>query len=215
MGSESRHRLVWVSVYAVAMGWFEAALVVYLRMLYMPEGFGFPLPPFPQEIAAIELGREAATLLMLLAVGMLAGRTPLECFGWFMFSFGVWDIMYYVGLKVALGWPSSLLEWDLLFLLPVPWIGPVLAPVLVSVGLIAACLVIVWQQDRGRPLQPSLPFWIGEVLCGLIIIGSFVIDYPKAFEPGALERFRWEIFLAGYLGGLGLFGWVWWKAGRS
>jgi len=39
--------------------------------------------------------------------------------------------------KLCVG-SHSLLDWDILFLLPLPWWGPVLAPVLI------ALLMIVW-----------------------------------------------------------------------
>ena len=74
--------------------------------------------------------REAATLVMLLAVGMLAGADVAPRLGYTAIAFGVWDIFYYVFLRVIGGWPRSLFDWDILFLLPLPWWGPVLAPVL-------------------------------------------------------------------------------------
>ncbi len=212
MSPYSRNRLIWTTIYAACMGWFEAALVIYLRLHFYPEGFSFPVRTIPGEILWIELVREVATILMLIAVGYLAGRTPLERFGYFMLVFGVWDIVYYLGLLAGEGWPSSLLTWDLLFLLPLPWIGPVLAPVLVSLSLIGACVVIVIQEDRRRPLQPARLFWLFEILCGLIIIFSFIIDFPHALTEGEPARFRWEIFLPGWLAGIGLFLRTWLKA---
>ena len=107
MSSESRTRLFWVGLYAVAMGWLEAAVVVYLRMLYYPGGFTFPLKVMPWSVAWVEIAREAATLLMLVAVGILAGRNRLERFGYLLYAFGLWDIVYYLGLQLAIGWPGG------------------------------------------------------------------------------------------------------------
>ncbi len=211
MTSYSKNRLFWVTLYAACMGWFEATLVIYLRLHFYPEGFAFPIKTIPGDILWIEQIREACTIVMLVAVGYLAGRNGLERFGYLMLAFGVWDIVYYVGLFAGEGWPTTLLEWDLLFLLPVPWIGPVLAPVLVSLSLITACVLIVLQEDRGRPLRPRALFWAGEILCGLIIILSFILDYPEAMSLGAPDRFRWEIFLLGWLPGLALLFWTWRK----
>ncbi|MBZ0266361.1 hypothetical protein K8I28_17020 [bacterium] len=211
MTPESRKKILWVTLFAITMGWFETAVVVYLRTLYFPEGFSFPLKVIPGSVGMVELVREAASLLMILSVAVLAGRNRLERFGYFMFIFGVWDIIYYIGLKLSLNWPASLMTWDLLFLLPLPWIGPVLAPVLVSLGLIGACIVIVIAEDQAKPLNPPLTFWLLEILCGLIIIFSFIIDYKVAFSSGVPERFRWEIFLIGYLPGLILFFLAWRK----
>ena len=101
-------RTAWLVVFAVAMGFLEAAVVVYLRELYYPDGFRFPFVPLPERILWTELARELTTLIMLLAVAMLAGKNRLDRFFVFGFLFGVWDIVYYVGLRLFLGWPESL-----------------------------------------------------------------------------------------------------------
>lgn len=145
--------LPWMSVFFMAMAYLESAVVVYLRALYYPEGFDFPLVPMDNTLVGTELGREAATILMLLAVPALVTRSALERFAWFCFGFGVWDIFYYVWLKVLLDWPSSLFSRDLLFLIPVPWVGPVWAPCVISLGLIATAVVIL----HGRSRNPCLP----------------------------------------------------------
>src|SRR3989304_8047739 len=116
MRSESKRRRIWTAVFAVGMGWLEAAVVVYLRLLYSPEGFEYPLRTMPGDVLRLEALREAATIVMLIAVGWLAGRGKLERFGYFMMAFGIWDIVYYIGLRAAVGWPESLMTMDLLFL---------------------------------------------------------------------------------------------------
>jgi hypothetical protein len=101
------------------MGFLEAIVVVYLRQLYFPEGFDFPLNPIPPKILAIEWLREITTLVMLVSIGIIAGKNFLQRFSYFLYCFAVWDIFYYVALKLLLNWPPSLLTWDLLFLFPV------------------------------------------------------------------------------------------------
>src|SRR5262249_11432284 len=118
-----RRRLVWLVLYAVAMAYVEAAVVVYLRGIYYPQGFSFPIVIIPDSMAAIEVGREAATLIMLAGVSALAGADRWERFLFFSVAFGCWDIGYYLWLRLFIGWPLSLLTWDILFLIPVPWIG--------------------------------------------------------------------------------------------
>ena len=127
-----RRTFVWLGIFSVAMAFLEAIVVVYLRQLYYPQGFDFPLSPLAPKTIAMEWLREIATIIMLVAVGAIAGKNPLQKFASFLYSFAVWDIFYYVGLKLILDWPSSLLTWDILFLFPVRWIGPVLAPVICS-----------------------------------------------------------------------------------
>jgi hypothetical protein len=137
--SPDRARWATVAVFAIAMAWVEAASVYYIRTTvgriepYQPD----PLP-FHSVLGPVELVREASTLVMLFTLGVLAGRTWPSRLGYSALAFGVWDILYYVFLRWMTGWPSSVLDWDILFLLPLPWWGPVLAPVSIAV------LMIVW-----------------------------------------------------------------------
>ncbi len=127
--------LFWLAVFGIAFGYLESAVVVYLRTIGYAGGFSFPLKPIPPQILGAEVGREAATLAMLAAAALAPGGRALLKLARFLFCFGLWDVFYYVGLKVLLDWPPSLLTWDVLFLIPVPWSAPVLAPALVAVYL--------------------------------------------------------------------------------
>ena len=223
--NDRRDRWVWrvvlVALFAVAFGYVESAVVVYLRVVYdpiraslhpeQPAGSLLPLITVEQlrEVdpahirnLAIELGREAATMLMLVMVASLATRRRGEWMAMFMIGFGVWDIAYYVGLKAMIGFPASLSTWDILFLLPVPWLGPVLAPVIVSLSMIGAGLVILAQTGRGRPLQAKWFHWVGIVGGGLIVILSFCKDYARTSTGEMPEGFNWLIFASGELVGL-------------
>jgi hypothetical protein len=178
------------------MAYVEAAVVVYLRALYYPQGFAFPLAALPPGLVAIEIGREAATLVMLLGVAMLAGRERWERFLAFCVSFGVWDLFYYVWLWLLLGWPPSLLTWDVLFLIPVPWTGPVLAPVVVSVLLVVGGLL--WRKGaRGTPVRFPIPLRILLLTGALLVLGSFVLDFQPVMRQMDPPPFRWGLFGAG------------------
>lgn len=185
----TRQRIIWITFFSIAMGYLETAVVVYLRALYYPEGFDFPLVPISQEIAITEFWREAATMIMLLGIGWLTGRTATERFAYFLMSFAVWDLFYYVFLYVLLGWPSSLLTWDVLFLIPVPWVGPVLAPVIITILMIILALAIIFFTDR---LKRTVPItgkdWSVLILGSLIVILSWTRDYFQYVgreHPGA------------------------------
>lgn len=141
-----------VALFAIAMGYVEAAVVVYLRALYYPDGFPIPvklgslpirfarIPEFenrmPQSMLRTEIGREAATIIMLASLAWLVGSNSLHGLGAFLLAFGVWDIFYYLFLKLLIRWPQSLKTLDVLFLIPVPWIAPVWLPVTVSAVMI-------------------------------------------------------------------------------
>lgn len=216
-----RLRFVWLTVFAVAMGFLEAIVVVYLRMIYYPEGFDFPLALIPPEVLSIEWVREIATLVMLGGVGIIAGRNNLQRLFYALFAFGVWDIFYYMALKIFLAWPASLLTWDLLFLIPIPWLGPVLAPVICSVTMIIMAVVIIGKQERGYTVRPSLTDWVLIYGGAAVILYTFLIDYSLLIiDSGILssgstpadaetlfsminqyipDRYRWLLFIAGEL----------------
>ncbi len=205
MSPKTRSRLVWVAVFGVTMGVFEAAVVVYLRRIAYPGGFSFPLVTLERQIALVELAREAASLVMIASVAALAGRRLVDRLAYFICIFGIWDIVYYVFLKLTLDWPASILEPDILFLIPVPWLGPVLAPVLVSVVMISAGVVTVWLEDRGTPIILTWRNLGVEVACGLVIIISFCLEWRSAFAEEGPAPFAWWLFLPALLAGTGVF----------
>lgn len=129
-----RALLLWLAAYAIAMALVEATVVVHLRHAYYPENplVLFPLRLLSADDLALELAREIATVVMVLTVALLAARDFVRRFAAFVYVFGLWDLFYYLWLKVYLGWPTQWLEWDILFLLPWPWFGPWLAPALIA-----------------------------------------------------------------------------------
>jgi hypothetical protein len=216
MPNHWRQKAIGLLLFGVTFGYLEASVVVYLRTMYEPIRFRvnpnrnagdlFPLTTREQLRAAapetvrlveIEVVREAATLMMLLGVAFAASTSWLPAFA---VAFGTWDLFYYVFLRVLTGWPASLLTWDVLFLLPVPWSAPVLAPVIVSLSIIATGLIA---------LRCSVPMrlfhWGTLTLGGLLIVLSFVCDFPNIVAGGLPHPFAWGIFAAGELLGLGTF----------
>lgn len=196
MHSDTRRRLFWLTLFTVAMAQLEATVVVYLRELFYPEGFHFPLVILRGKIAAIEIGREAATVLMIVAVAKLASpRDPWRQFAAFLYVFGLWDLLYYAWLYVMLGWPESLLTWDVLFLIPAPWIGPCLAPMLIATVMMVAALAIERLRDAGHAIVVTRREWTATIggAIGLILI--FVRDARSVIEGATPAPFPWAVFL--------------------
>ncbi len=189
--------LPWLIIYAIGMAYVESAVVVYLRAIYYPTGFAFPVAPMAPDMVAIEMAREAATLVMLLGVAMLADTDRWSRFLAFCVSFGVWDLCYYAWLWLLLGWPPSLFTWDVLFLIPVPWIGPVLAPVIVSLALVVGGLLLLHRRARGAVLYFPAPLWILLATGGLLVLSSFVLDFHVALLQLEPLPFRWGLFSTG------------------
>jgi len=197
-----RKRWCIVCVYALAMAWVEAAVVLYLRTL-INRIDPYQLHPFPMigGMAQIEVAREAATLVMLLTVGMLAGRTWRARVGYAAVAFGVWDIFYYVFLKAMCGWPHSVMDWDILFLIPLPWWGPVLAPVLIALLLILwGTLASQFEHRRAPILSRIVALALGGA--GVAIgLGVFMADSMTAAPSGVAamrevlpKSFHWPLF---------------------
>ena len=191
-----------VVVYAIAMALLEAAVVAYLRTLIgrIDPYQASPLP-VPAHLMRIELAREAATLVMLGAVAWLAGRERRTRLGYFLVAFGVWDLFYYVFLVPMTGWPRSVLDWDVLFLIPLPWWGPVLAPVSIAALMVAGGTLVSQFPRAGRaPWPRRWPLAVG--LAGVLLaLYTFMADALRAphWSAQALAgvlptRFDWPLF---------------------
>ncbi len=193
--------LTWCTVFGIAFGFIEGSVVVYLRQIAYPDGFHFPLEDIEPWLLWTETAREAATMILLLAVARLAVTGTMRQFAVFAYCFGVWDLFYYLALKVCLNWPASMLDWDVLFLIPLPWTSPVLAPLLVSLALIVAALVLL--REPPPVVQPL--DWCVEIGAGLAILTTFFWNMPAIAAKEAPSAYPWWLFLTGLLGGIGWF----------
>jgi hypothetical protein len=200
-------RLLIAVVFSMAFGYIESAVVVYLRALFHPNGFTFPMEVFDatpegKRLVLTEVGREAATLVLILTAAWLFGNVPQERVAYFLIIFAVWDIFYYVWLKVLLGWPGSLLDWDILFLIPMVWASPVLYPVLVSVAMFAFAVAILHRCAHRRPLMVTRTEWLGWSASLLVIAASFCLGGTHVTEPNYAQYFPWSLFAAGLVLGV-------------
>jgi len=200
MSQMSDHKRWWMVVlFAVAMAWMEAATVVYLRMLVgrVNPYQAMPLPPH-QMLGNTELVREIATMVMLFADGWLAGRDGRTRLSYSLIAFGVWDILYYVFLALIVGWPKSVLDWDVLFLIPLPWWGPVLAPSIIALLMIVGGTMVT---QFGQPLWPRRRAIaigvIGIVVALVVFMETAIRALPggeEALRHALPTRFNWPWF---------------------
>lgn len=208
-------------VFAVAMGILEAVVVIYIRELYYPQGFDFPLEFLSPRMVTIEWLRETSTIIMIASVGIIAANRNLQRFLFFLYVFAVWDLVYYLVLKLLLGWPASLLTWDVLFLIPFTWASPVLAPVICSLTMILFSTILLFQMPKGIFLTIRSFEWSLLVSGSLLVLYTFMKDYGRLalshLSPGGTEKqasredmwtavtqyvpedFNWLVFGAGEL----------------
>jgi len=191
--TKERKTLIALAIFGIAMGLLEAAVVVYSRQLYYPEGFTLPLKPASSTILLIESSRELATLVMLITAAIAAGENALQSFAYFLYMFGFWDIFYYVFLKVFLDWPASILTWDVLFFVPVPWVSPVLAPVICSLTMIVFGITTVHLQQKGAYIRIRGVDWALFIGGAAIIFYSFVKDYVTFLMSEGLPINIWAL----------------------
>ena len=171
--------LVWLTLFSIAMAYLESAIVVYLRALMYPGGFDFPLVMIENQIIVTEVFREVSTIVILLAISIITGKYFVERFAWFIYFFGVWDIFYYVFLKILIGWPESFMTWDVLFLVPVTWIGPVITPVITSFTMILLAGFIIWFSSCNIRVIIKWKEWVLLVSGSLILIIAWSWDYTR------------------------------------
>jgi hypothetical protein len=136
-------------------------------------------------------------MMMLAAVALAVSTSPRQWAAAFAIAFGVWDISFYAGLKLLLAWPASLFTWDILFLIPVPWVGPVLTPILVSVAMIIGGVWCLWREGIGRPLRIRPWNAAGVLLGAMVIILSFTLDYGNIMAARMPNPFHWSVFAVG------------------
>ncbi len=208
----------WITVFGMAVGFMESAVVVYLREIYYPAGFSFPLKTMQGIPGVTELLRELSTLVILTSIAFLAGTNLRQRLAWFFYTFAVWDIFYYVFLKLLINWPESLNTWDILFLLPTTWVGPVIAPIVVSLTMILFAVVLL-RIDRMQPFYKPGKLTLLLLMGGAIVVFiSFILDYSvfmisqcgfsgllnkelvnRAVQEYIPVKFDWWLFLPGML----------------
>src|SRR3989344_165064 len=191
INKESWKKIAVVTIFAIAMAFLEAVIVIYLRKLYYPEGFNFPLKiDIETFILNIEWAREFFTIVMLACIGWLASKKWHERFAYFLYAFAIWDIFYYIWLLTAINWPSSFFTWDLLFLIPWDWAGPVIAPVINSITMILFAFIIINLNDKGKDIKIKALEWCLLILGALIVLYTYLYDYGKIiFLNGFLSDF--------------------------
>lgn len=206
-------------LFGISFGYVEASVVVYLRAVYdpirqklhpdQPGGELFPLitvdqlrnaAPEQSWLLGVEVVREASTIVMLASVALAAAGTRSSWLPSFAIAFGTWDLFFYVFLKALLHWPASIMTWDILFLIPVPWVAPVLAPSIVSMTIIGAGLLAL-----SRPIRVLPAHWLVMTLGGALILMSFMWDYQNLMAGGLPRPFAWRLFGVGELAGVAAF----------
>jgi hypothetical protein len=198
-------RLLCLSLFAIAMAQVEASVVVHLRSIYYPTNplAIFPLSLFSHRDLMIELVRELATVVMILSVALLSERGFIRVFAGFVYVFGLWDIFYYVWLKLMIGWPLRWGEWDVLFLIPWPWFGPWLTPALIALlfvcwGAWVICSARQFSFDRASAALFILG--VALALAAFLLPAVPLLPHGEAafrhFQPHA---FAWWLYIPGFL----------------
>jgi len=203
-------RILVTLAFSIAFAYIEAAVVVYLRLIFHPNGFTFPLADFEssplwRQALVTESGREAATIVLVLSGAWLFGQNLQLRLAYFLEMFAIWDIFYYLWLKLLINWPSSITDWDILFLLPLPWAGPVWAPIVISLTMFVFAMIIFYRHNHAKPLRLSFLDRLGLIAAALIIVVSFCIAAVHMTKTDYQSHFYWPLFVLGYISAVALF----------
>jgi len=208
-------RVIAAMVLAVSLGYIEAAVVVYLRAIiepvremHYPDTVDEVVPALTIEqleqaprplthLLATEVGREMTPIVVLLAVAWGMARTWRQFAGLFLLCFGVWDIFYYVWLKVLIGWPASLGMWDLLFLIPAAWVAPVWAPLLAAATMAVGGTILALQSPVGERPRTAVWAWPAVAAGIALVLTSFFLRTAEVFSQTP-TAFDWPWFVAGW-----------------
>jgi len=193
--------LLILTIFSISLAFAVASSIYFLRIHFYPEGFQFPLNPISGTPLLVEYCREASSLIIISIVSYLMGKNFREKIASFLFIFGVWDIFYYVWLYFMLNWPSSLMTWDLLYVIPGLWVGPVLAPLIVCGVLISTALVIFYFENKNIKIPFSKKMWAIEIIAGLGVVISFIWNFKAVYRSSELH-FPWWLFILSLLIGI-------------
>jgi hypothetical protein len=208
-----REKVVFLAVFAAAMAYVEAAVVIYLRAL-IGGGPLFPMKDLPPALLAVEVGREGATLVMLLCAASLSARGGARRLGGFLLAFAVWDIFYYLWLYLSTGWPAGVTDWDILFLIPLPWVGPVWSVLLVCAGMLVFSAFFL-RAPEDAPFAPGPSGWATGVVGAVAVVATYILEWKKiGYGRGIPSGFSLAPFLLGVLL-LAASGWITYRKARS
>jgi len=129
-----------------------------------------------------------------------AARTWSKRLAYALIAFGVWDIFYYAWLKVMYGWPRSPFDWDILFLLPLPWWGPIIAPMSIAALMIVGG-TLATQTTAMHVTSPLTRrmwrlSWLGIALGLYVFMADAVAAVAAGADPTKLlpQSFNWFAF---------------------
>ncbi len=201
-----REKIAFLAAFAAAMAFVEAAVVVYLRDL-LGGGPLFPMKDLSPKLLTVEIGREAATIVMLLCVASVSFRGGARRMGAFLLVFALWDVFYYLWLRVTIGWPAGIGDWDILFLIPLPWVGPVWSVLLICAGMLAFSIAFL-RVPEDAVFSPGLSGWGAGIAGSSAVAATYILEWKKiGFGKGIPSDFSILPFLAGIVL-LGLSGWI-------
>jgi hypothetical protein len=210
----TRHRYVGygsLGLFALAFGLVEASVVLYLREAAVPGStlhgaYADPrviLVSLPSRVVALEMTREAGTLVLLAAVACLAGRSVADRLGAFFLSFGIWDLTYYAVLRAVSGWPESFRTVDVLFLIPRPWVAPVWAPATVAGLFVLGGSYLYWTADTERRYRWT--DFVPAIASASLVVAAFLAGSDAVVHQRMPTHFPLWLFWSGVGLGVGWF----------
>jgi hypothetical protein len=106
-----------------------------------------------------------------------------------------------VFLRINVAWPNSIWDWDVLFLLPLPWWGPVIAPAGIAVMMIIGGSLATQFNRPERTVWPGRRAWHFCLAGATLALLVFMSDALRSYDVGiaAIREtlptwFNWPVF---------------------
>jgi len=201
-----KKKLSYLTLFAISFAFVIGVTVYYFRLHFYAPQFSFPIN-WKEGLPFYTLfGRQLASLMVIFLLAWLSGKNLKQKIAAFLYVFGVWDIFYYLSLYIICRWPNSFLTNDLLFVIPLPWTGPVLAPMVVSLVLISLGVTLFFLDKKSMQLNSPFILWVFEIVSGGFIVLSFLWNFQAVYQGEVPTPFPWFLFISGLILGIGSFG---------
>ncbi len=199
-------KLVPLLILGIAFGVIEGSVAIYLRPILSSGKADFAIRVIQPEILTdiqrtvikTEIDREIATIVLIAAAAAVSAASIMHWFSYFVFTFAVWDIFYYIWMSFRIGWPKSLFDWDILFLIPRMWFAPVIVPVIISCFGIVFSVIALRGLDISKKLDVRFYHLVPVSMALILWLVSFLNKSVKGMTAFP-ESYSWVLFVLGVI----------------
>lgn len=141
--------LIALTAMSLALGYIDSIATYYVRRMPAEPEAGVdllalePVEALSARELVLEQTRQLSIVLVIVTVGIIAGRNGLQQAGTIVFSVGAWTVLRYAALRTICDWPLSFSDVDAVLYMPEAVHSPVWLVIVVALALAATGVVLV------------------------------------------------------------------------